>query len=102
MSGGAWSHGCLAGRRKKGRVTLLSSVFTTRKRHVHIADVELLVEVGEFASGILQKTAAQGQRKTKQIDRKHSDEEENRVAVGMEQNGFIGGHEFQLVEGAES
>ena len=40
--------------------------------------------------------------KPNRLIEQHSDEDENCAAVGMEQNGFIGGHEFQLVEEPES
>lgn len=61
--------------------------------------MELPVEVRELASGILEeKAASETQREAKQIDRQGADKQKDRASVGAEQDGFISGHELQLIE----
>ena len=52
---------------------------------IRMADVELLVEVREFAPGILEKeAAADGERSAKQIHEQHGEEDQNRGSVGVD------------------
>src|SRR6202044_2554861 len=68
----AWT-GCasrqgLADRRKRRRATLVEILLVHGNRHIGVADVKLLVEVGEFATGILEEeTAADRERSAKQV-----------------------------------
>ena len=56
-----------------------------------LLDLHLLVEVGEFPARVLEKESAiDGKRGCKHVRKKHSDEDENRGSVLVEQNGFIG------------
>src|SRR6266481_2170226 len=108
MCGRGWigvaeSRGCPEDRRRRRRATLLPLFLVGRQRHIHLAHVELSVEVREFAARILQeKATAQGEGETKEIYREHRNKKENGVAVGMEECGFVAGHEFQLIEQPKS
>ena len=59
---GAWTYRAsrrrLADRRNGRRATLVEFLIARRNGQVRMGDVELLVEVREFASGILQEKAA--------------------------------------------
>ena len=68
-----------------------------------MANIELLVEVGEFASGILEEEPPpDGECSSKQINKQDSEEDENRVSVGVEQNRLIASQELQLVHQPKS
>ena len=68
-----------------------------------MADVELLVEVREFAPGILEEeAAADGERSAKQVHKEDREEDQNRCSVGVVQDRFVAGHELQLVEEPKS
>jgi len=68
-----------------------------------MADVELLVEVREFAPGILEEeAAAEGKRSAKQVHKEDGKKNQNRCSVGVVQHRFVAGHELQLVEEPKS
>src|ERR1700733_6454853 len=93
----------LADRRKRRRATLVEILLVHGNRHVGVADVKLLVEVGEFATGILEEeTAADRERSAKQVHKEDHEENENRCSVGVIQERLVPSHEFQLVEKPES
>src|ERR1700733_4691376 len=104
---GAWRcRACparLADRAKRRRATLVEILLVHGNGQVRMADVELLVEVGEFAPGILEEEAApNGQRRTKQVEEEDGEEDQDRCTVGVVQDRFVVGHELQLVEKPES
>src|SRR6266851_507361 len=75
---GAWtcraSRRRLADRRKRRRATLVEILLAHGNGHVRMGDVELLVEVREFAPGILQEeAAADGERSTEQVHKERSE-----------------------------
>src|ERR1700735_34415 len=102
-----WSCACtgrasrqgLADRRKRRRATLVEILLVHGNRHVGVADVKLLVEVGEFAPGVLEEEAAADcERSAKQVHKEDHEEDENRCSVGVIQKRFVACHELQLVE----
>src|SRR5271155_60099 len=104
---GAWR--CRAGRRrladrgKRHRATLVEILLVDGSGQVRMAYVELLVEVREFAPGILEEeAAAEGEGGAKQIQKKNREENQNRSSVCVVQNRFVRSHELQLVEKPES
>src|SRR5713226_341069 len=104
---GAWP--CRAYRRrpadrgKRRRATLVEILLVHGNGHVRMADVELLVEVREFAPGILEEeAAADGERSTEQVHKERSEEDENSGSVGVVQDRLVPGHELQLVEEPKS
>src|SRR5271163_883441 len=93
---------CRAGRRKRRRATSVEILIVHGSGHVRMADVELLVEVREFAPGILEEeSAAEGQRSAKQVHKEDRKKNQNRWSVRVVQDRFVAGHEFQLVEQPE-
>jgi len=68
-----------------------------------VADIELLIEVREFASSIFEEEApANGQGCAKQIEKKHGEENQNRSSVSVVQDRFVRSYKLQLIEEPES
>src|SRR5713226_7966045 len=87
---------CLADRRKTRRGTLVQFLVARRNEHVHMADVELLVEMRELASCVLEKEApANGKRDAKRIHEQHGGKDEDGGAVGVEKHGLVASQELQ-------
>src|ERR1700733_3033554 len=100
---GAWRcRACparLADRAKRSRATLVEVLLVCGNGQGRMADVELLVEVREFAPGIFEEEAAADRESSaKQIHREDRQEDEYRCSVGVVQNRSVAGHELQLVE----
>ena len=60
-----------------------------------MADVELLVEVREFAPSILEEeAAADGESSAKQVHKEDREEDENRCSVGVVEDRFVAAMNF--------
>src|SRR5690242_19257838 len=72
-------------------------------RQFDLTHVELLVEVRELSSGVLQKKLPLKQQSSaKQVQKQHSSRNKNDGAVFMKENGLVLGHELQLVHKPEA
>jgi hypothetical protein len=68
-----------------------------------MADVELFIEVREFAPGILEEeTTPDGERNAKEIQKENRQKDENVRSISVVQDCLVAGHEFQLVEEPKS
>src|SRR5579859_1586797 len=70
--------------------------------HFDLPDLELPVEVGQLAAGVLQeKLSLQKQHGTEYVEKQNSARSQNPCAVGMKQDTLVGGHELQLAHEPE-